>query len=85
MNEEDEKSLDNPQDLEVEYLGKKTIIGELTDEEKTDFIARLWLLQNNSDEKEQIYRGLIQRQWEIVGAKEDILEELSKEMEKDFD
>ena len=85
MNEEDEKSLDNPKDLEVEYLGKKTIIGELTDEEKTDFIARLWLLQNNSDEKEQIYRGLIQRQWEIVGAKEDILEELSKEMEKDFD
>ncbi len=85
MNEEDEKSLDNPKDLEVEYLGKKTTIGELTDEEKTDFIARLWLLQNNSDEKEQIYKGLIQRQWEIVGAKEDILEELSKEMEKDFD
>jgi hypothetical protein len=85
MNEEDEKVLDNPKDLEVEYLGKKTTIGELTDEEKTDFIARLWLRQNNSEEKEQIYRSLIQRQWEIVGAKEDILAELSKEMEKDFD
>lgn len=53
----------NPGDLEIFYNERKVKISELTDNEKIDFIANLWLQKEALENEKEILQEMIQKMY----------------------
>jgi len=53
----------NPDDLEIFYNERKVKISELTDNEKIDFIANLWLQKEALENEKEVLQEMIQKMY----------------------
>lgn len=53
----------NPGDLEIFYNERKVKISELTDNEKIDFIANLWLQKEALENEKEVLQEMIQKMY----------------------
>lgn len=63
MEKVNEKLLENPKNLLIEYKGKEVKIGELTEDEKIDCIARLWLYKDVIEDEKEVLQEMIQKMY----------------------
>ena len=53
----------NPGDLEIFYNEKKVKISELTDDEKMDCIAKLWLQKETLEGEKEVLQEMLQKMY----------------------
>ena len=53
----------NPGDLEIFYNERKVKISEITDNEKIDFIANLWLQKKALENEKEVLQEMIQKMY----------------------
>ena len=74
MDKEKQKKLENPGDLEIFYNKREVKISELTDDEKIDCIARLWLYKGLLEDELEKGKEMVQKMY-LFGKMEKLEEE----------
>ena len=63
MDKNDDKLLTNSKDLTITYRDKEVKIGELTEKEKIDCIAKLWLHKVVMENEKEVLQEMIQKMY----------------------
>jgi len=76
VDKDNEKILENPENLAITYKDKRVKIGDLTEDEKIDCISRLWLYKEVLENEMEILQEMIQKMY-FFGKMEKIEDEES--------
>ena len=74
MGKADKEFLENPRDLRITYGGKEVKIGDLTEDEKTDCISKLWHYKGVIEDEKEVLQEMIQKMY-FLGKMEKLEEE----------